>query len=411
MENMMATAADKKKWDTLHAAYAKAREAESEYDRRLHSKYGRYESSWLTRTERAKIDALSDRSDKIGDKIVDLLVKISPRGDRWLSGVPSWWIREKLTWEDAIRPIDEPLSVVVPGSYGVPDGTVKETARRTRANHMENRNMSRTSKSIEEFAEFLDKAVILVAGEASSTVDPHGEEVHVAIVVNVTGYGPHTGAIFVDQNRFHASPDTALEGAFEELEEWEREHYPMSEEDEERRTETFDGRAWTLPALAFTEAIYNTKAEQFIDVLEDEDEPEEDEEGVLEESRVAEPNDARDILEGLGPYMKHEGHDAPRESARIARMIAGVRGDADRADKVLEEVNRLVDGHGVEAIRDEQVYDNYYGDVVALYVNMGDTYDTTLVYDTETHEFQVTSWGDWYEAYEAEQEDDEEGDD
>jgi len=275
-----------------------------------------------------------------------------------------------------------------------------------------------TKRSVEDFAEFLDKAVLLVAGDASGTIDPYAEEVHVAIVVNVTGYGPHVGAIYVDQNRFHASPDTALEGAFEELEEWEREHYPMSEEDEEYRTETFDGRTWTLPALAFTEAIYNTKAEQFIDVLENEDEPEEEEE-VLEES-VSEPNDARDILEGLCPYMQHEGHDVPRESARIARMIAGVRGDSDRADKVLEEVNRLVDGHGIEAIRDENANDRYYGDVVALYVNMGDTYDTTLIYDTETHEFQVTSWGDWCEAYESErdsegddedEEDDEEGDD
>jgi hypothetical protein len=124
-----------------------------------------------------------------------------------------------------------------------------------------------------EFAEFLDKAVILVAGESSGHIDPHAEEVHVAIVVNVTGYGPHVGAIYVDQNRFHASPDGSLEEAHGLLEEWERDHYP--EADEDTRTETFDGRTWTLPALEFTEAIYNTKAEQFVDVLDEEDEPDE----------------------------------------------------------------------------------------------------------------------------------------
>lgn len=149
-----------------------------------------------------------------------------------------------------------------------------------------------------------------------------------------------------------------------------------------------------------------TDADEYEEVAErSEEESPWDEEGGARESPqiISEPNDARDILEGLGPYMQHEGHDAPRESARIARMIAGVRGDADRADKVLEEVDRLVGGHGIEAIRDEEVHDNYYGDVVALYVNMGDTYDTTLVYDTDTQEFQVTSWGDWYEAYEQDQ--------
>lgn len=127
----MATAADKKRWDDLHAAYAKAKTATEEYERQLRAKYG-YEHgwrSWIRKTERDKLERLEERSDKIGDKIVELLVRISPRGDRWLSGVPSWWIRERLTWEDAIRPVNEPLSVVVPGSYGYPDGTVQEARR------------------------------------------------------------------------------------------------------------------------------------------------------------------------------------------------------------------------------------------------------------------------------------------
>jgi hypothetical protein len=129
---------------------------------------------------------------------------------------------------------------------------------------MENLNMPRTNKSVKEFAEFLDKNVILVAGGNDGYIDPYAEEVHVAIVVNVTGYGPHTGAIFVDQNRFHASADTALEGAYELLEEWERDHYP--EADDEHRTETFEGQTWTLPALKFADAIDGTAAERFIDI-------------------------------------------------------------------------------------------------------------------------------------------------
>jgi hypothetical protein len=34
---------------------------------------------------------------------------------------------------------------------------------------------------------------------------------------------------------------------------------------------------------------------------------------------------------------------------------------------------------------------------VALYVNMGDTYVPTLIYDVKKQKFIVASWGDWYE--------------
>lgn len=137
-------------------------------------------------------------------------------------------------------------------------------------------------RDTQEFEEFLDKAVILVAGDASGVIDPNAEEVHVAIVVNVTGYSPHVGAIYADQNRFHASTDSALEEAHEILEAWEEEHYPDA--DPEHRTETFDGRTWTLPAAELADAIYNRKAEEFIDVEgEYEDEDDEDEEATEEE--------------------------------------------------------------------------------------------------------------------------------
>ena len=124
----MATAADKKRWDKLHADYAKAREELQAYESELGAKYGYQKGwqTWLNKTQRGKLERLGARADKIGDKIVDLLVRISPRSEAWLTGVPAWWIREQLTWEDVIRPAGEPLSVVVPGAYGYPDGYVKE---------------------------------------------------------------------------------------------------------------------------------------------------------------------------------------------------------------------------------------------------------------------------------------------
>lgn len=123
-EMKMSLAADKKRWDDLHAALAKATEAKDAYDRQLHSHYGRYETNWLTKTQRAKLEALRAKEDKIGEKIFELVTRVSPRN--WSYGVPSWWVRRELTWEDAIRPKNEPLSVVVPGSWGSRDGTVTE---------------------------------------------------------------------------------------------------------------------------------------------------------------------------------------------------------------------------------------------------------------------------------------------
>lgn len=66
-------------------------------------------------------------------------------------------------------------------------------------------------------------------------------------------------------------------------------------------------------------------------------------------------------------------------------------------DLIMEMFNELLDGFGVEAIRDENECDRYYGDIVGLYVNMGDTYNTTVVYDTINDRFITTSWGDFVE--------------
>jgi hypothetical protein len=69
-------------------------------------------------------------------------------------------------------------------------------------------------------------------------------------------------------------------------------------------------------------------------------------------------------------------------------------------DQYLEYANKELDGYGVEAVTDENAYvDSYYHNIIALYVNMGDTYVNTVVYSTETKEFMITSWGDFYENW------------
>lgn len=71
--------------------------------------------------------------------------------------------------------------------------------------------------------------------------------------------------------------------------------------------------------------------------------------------------------------------------------------EAGKVDDILDMANDLLDGHGVEAIRGDYHVDNYYHDIVGLYVNMGDTYNLTLLYDTDRGKFYVTTMGDWVE--------------
>jgi hypothetical protein len=86
--------------------------------------------------------------------------------------------------------------------------------------------------------------------------------------------------------------------------------------------------------------------------------------------------------------------------AEYMREAEGRHNAVDEVFAVLEEA--LEDAgesayFGVEAIRSESQWDNYYGDVVALYLNTGDSYACTLLYDTVKDEFHLISWGDWVE--------------
>lgn len=127
------------------------------------------------------------------------------------------------------------------------------------------------SKPGNEFKDFLENNAILVAGDGDVIDLDDREPVRVAIIVNVTGYGPHTGAIYAMQR---GNEEEALEAAHEILEEWERDHYP--EADEDTRTETFDGRSWTLDPTEFADAIEHTSATKFIEISEDEEEEEDE---------------------------------------------------------------------------------------------------------------------------------------
>ncbi len=69
-------------------------------------------------------------------------------------------------------------------------------------------------------------------------------------------------------------------------------------------------------------------------------------------------------------------------------------------EKGLEYINHFLGGYGVESIRDGNMWENYWTDHCAMYVNMSETYSRTILYETESGRFVFTSWGQWVEENE-----------
>ena len=66
-------------------------------------------------------------------------------------------------------------------------------------------------------------------------------------------------------------------------------------------------------------------------------------------------------------------------------------------DDILGIIESLLEGNGVEPLKGDHV-DNYYMDINILYINLGDTYTPTVLYDTLLNRFFVCSWGDYIES-------------
>jgi len=83
----------------------------------------------------------------------------------------------------------------------------------------------------------------------------------------------------------------------------------------------------------------------------------------------------------------------------IGEKIFNVLESDVSVDTKLEYCNQYLNGYGIEPITGEFTWVNhYYQNIIALYVNLGDTYTTTIVYDTERGKFLISSWGDFYES-------------
>jgi len=110
----------KTRFDSLRAAYLAADRAASDELITQSVKYGgdRNARSYAGRGEKSRLEKLEKKREKIGDAIIDLIIKESPRGETWLSGVPTMYLRRDLPWEDIVRGKGEPLTILPPSAYG-----------------------------------------------------------------------------------------------------------------------------------------------------------------------------------------------------------------------------------------------------------------------------------------------------
>jgi hypothetical protein len=90
----------------------------------------------------------------------------------------------------------------------------------------------------------------------------------------------------------------------------------------------------------------------------------------------------------------------PSVAKTLAQEFKNACGNHEAVDLALDNANAAMHAHGVEAIEGDHQVDRYYYNIVALYVNTGDTYNPTVIYETENERFLVWTFGDWVEANE-----------
>lgn len=116
----MSLSTSRKRFDALRVQVLAASEAMRAERIAQSVKYGSEQNarSFASRGEKSRLAKLTKRYSRLGDAVITIIVRESPRAEKWLSGVPTHYLHEKLTWEDVIRPENEPLSVVPPTSFG-----------------------------------------------------------------------------------------------------------------------------------------------------------------------------------------------------------------------------------------------------------------------------------------------------
>ncbi len=90
-------------------------------------------------------------------------------------------------------------------------------------------------------------------------------------------------------------------------------------------------------------------------------------------------------------------------AGELADQVTLIIADSRNLDWKLGRLNDVLDGYGVETIQGRFV-NKLFRTTQALYINLGNPYEPTVLYDTEQGRFIIGAWGDWFERYEVSRE-------
>lgn len=106
---------NEEKFEAIRRRYLALEAKKEEFRDKIGQRYGySFDRSWLSVTERTKLQSFHDRLDKISDDFYALLDEISPRS--WRDGIASYWVVTELTYSDATTRGE--LSTMPTGGYG-----------------------------------------------------------------------------------------------------------------------------------------------------------------------------------------------------------------------------------------------------------------------------------------------------
>lgn len=87
------------------------------------------------------------------------------------------------------------------------------------------------------------------------------------------------------------------------------------------------------------------------------------------------------------------------DARKLVEDLTRAAGHQDWADDVLQEVNRMVGGDGLGAMQAADFNAEVDPHYVMAYVETGDMYRDTLIYEVDTEKFVIDSWGHWLETH------------
>jgi hypothetical protein len=89
----------------------------------------------------------------------------------------------------------------------------------------------------------------------------------------------------------------------------------------------------------------------------------------------------------------------PELTSGQCRVLAGKTHtcSVEGIDEALDYANTCLAGYGVEAIHDDG-WSHYYLSIGLLYINRGDPYTPTLMFDTRSDTFVTAAWGDYIDS-------------